>query len=285
LTPARMRHNDDREFPAYGRVTRPGVVTPAIMGPMTSHAEPMEDATDAADLPVSIARRRVDLTHPDGRTVILIGVAHVAPDRYWHHLREECAAHLRAGGIFHLEGARDPAPEVAAAMSRRQVARMKQLDFAADLSRRIAATLHLTGQGAGLVTYLRDTGQATIIDTDVATMMRGWFKPPLFIGRCVTRVIDSLVQHPDFAATLASQLGQGDTGNPGVVTAIGLWLLTGVSQRTLVHDRNQLAISAAVAATRPVMLVWGGRHLPGMIQLLQSAGYRVLVDDQRSFGR
>jgi hypothetical protein len=207
-----------------------------------------------------------------GHVITIVGVMHIAHQNFWASTRVSLAASVNAGHVIHAEGVK-PFVGPLLETDQRKVSMLAKL---ASVSLFFAELTGLPYQRHGLP---MDGLNAKMIDADVLTLVRLLEEEDLME---VSSQVDKMVKAPDekqrraLAVSLLWALK-----NQKLVQGIGKLLrpfsgLPDVNLTAAVLDyRNEFAVSAAVKETKPVVLLWGAAHIPGMSDLLGKAGYVV----------
>jgi hypothetical protein len=193
----------------------------------------------------------VELTHQEtGKVVTLIGVMHVGPRPYWTKINNIIRRREALGDTIHYE------------MIRKNQRKSKGLNglkerlFIATVKRMNIESMKAGWFGQKLMIDYKDNWKNH--DTDAATSLGSMPLKSAIQGYIIVTVLSPILRMvfektPDMLFTLPRELAESDA--------------------SILHARNELAVSAALAECGNVALIWGAAHLDGMIELLMEEGY------------
>lgn len=211
----------------------------------------------------------------DDQRITLVGMCHVAEQRYFDYVRALAErAEDEDGAAVHYERIRNNGLHEATSEHERRLLAENRPWY-----RDLAALTGLAAQSDALP--LRPGWSNH--DLDKLSVMRGMgmraaevvFKR---LGEAVPSLTDELTprQRRRKAASLRRTLLRGPSPGGNLLMR---WVLGGNAVNVIEHWRNLYAVTKAlaVAHTRPVVLIWGAAHLAGMGDILAANGF--VLDD------
>ena len=207
--------------------------------------------------------------HPDtGRRITVVTTCHFGEPAYYQQLLATIAACTRAGAIVHSEGSHlvECADELTVAEREVIIERERVQDLMASLVAGLGWDFQKTA-----FAHTPDLGWQFI---DVPTIES--------IRRMGTdKMLASFRAESTFLSRAAHNLTSAYLFRIRIAVALRLTTLKkkhrpqpeGHPDTVLLVERNQIALGAAHATDRDVVLVWGPSHLPGFDAALNSRGY------------
>ena len=211
--------------------------------------------------------KTVRFQNPATQHVINIaGVMHLAHDSFWANL-QDFMNQASKEGVLHLEGVKG----FVGPLSEEESEKVDSLKSMASISLKMAEITKLTFQKAGLKI---EGLNAKNIDADVLSVARRMTVESL---KSMSEAVDKFEELKESESEVGKVM-VWVIKNMGWVQIIQKFFKT-FSPAALNTDpaildyRNEIAIEAALKETKPVTLVWGAGHIPGMTKLLNAAGY------------
>lgn len=225
----------------------------------------------------------VSYAHPvTGQAVTVVGTSHIADSGYWRHISALIGGLEDTGAVVHYESTRLPTVEERVYLNPKEILALENLEVMADLQKLMADLLGAVHQHAGLppragwentdftvVEMIRALGSENIPTFPPGLDVVGWMRSMLETSRlplakrlCV-RV---------FSLFLGLILRFYPFVMPALEVVTGeRW--NSFRKNVILDDRNRVAVGAATRAGRPVVMVWGAGHLPGIGALLLTQGF------------
>jgi len=204
--------------------------------------------------------------------ISVVGTAHIGDDHYYRQVAEFVSAREAEGAVVHYERVRKGAGEQMADFTGPERHVLDIFRALATGQRRLGMFLGLTHQFARL-TPRDEWLNADMTDLELIRAL-GVDGAPRRVPP-VDELFDELERAPWwFAAgfrTLVRALLRLATWSAPRLRWRNRW----PDSRIVVDARNQLAVQAALSAPqdRPLVMIWGAAHLPGIGALLAASGY------------
>ena len=198
--------------------------------------------------------------HRSGRMIVLVGAVHSAPPAFWAATQAYLEGFEVAGGAVHYEGTRQKSRHTPSTWLKHRLVLAQTTAL-----RETFAKLGFVWQTPDGIRY-HDSWENH--DTDGVHVLRNLRLWKLLISSTVARTILRLTRTRARNAVLISYL-----------SALGTPAGPSADDSTLLDERNELAIAAALTADRDVALLWGTGHLSGMAELLLAEGFELVWRD------